>query len=142
MRALLAIVVLACAGCGASALHTHATVAAIASATMATTAPLVVAGCQERLAACADAACVESAGGQCRGAAAAHETMTSVVRAYIDALRVAVMVDEEGEVLPALLAALRALVAGWADLRAAVAPVGVTLPPLPPLALALTGGGS
>lgn len=129
------------AGCGASALHTHATVATIASATMATTAPLVVAGCEARLEACADPSCVEQAASECRAAHVAHETMTAVVRAYIDALRVAVMADE-GDVLPALLTVLRSVVAGWSNLRAAVAPAGVTLPPLPPLALTLTGGGS
>lgn len=129
------------AGCGASALRTHATVAVVASGTLASTAPLVAPACDAALAGCMrDEACVADIAGRCRVAAAAAESAIVGVRAYVDAVELAADADE-GAVLPVLLGALAALVRAWAGLAAALEPVGVTLPALPGVG-ALLGGAS
>lgn len=135
------LVALATQACGASALRTHATIAVVASGTLASTAPLVAPACDAALAGCRGAAaCVDDTAERCRVAAAATEGAIVGVRAYVDAVELAADADE-GAVLPVLLGALAALVRAWAGLAAALEPVGVTLPTLPGVD-ALLGGAS
>ena len=72
-------------------------------------------------------------------AGAAAEGALLATRGYIDAIEVASLADE-GLVLPALLALASALAARWAEVVAALAGVGVALPPLD--LGALLGGAS
>jgi len=127
-------------GCGASALRTHATIATIAAGTLASTAPLVAPACDAALAGCdGGAACIDSTAERCRVAAVAAEGALVATRGYIDAIDVASLADE-GLVLPALLSLASALAARWAEVVAALAGVGVTLPALD--LGALLGGAS
>lgn len=137
---LLALVCLPALGCGASALRTHATIATIAAGTLASTAPLVAPACDAALAGCdGAAACIDSTAERCRVAAVAAEGALVATRGYIDAIDVASLADE-GLVLPALLSLASALAARWAEVVAALAGVGVTLPALD--LGALLGGAS
>jgi len=130
----------ALAGCGASALRTHATIGAVAQVTMSSTRELVPAGCDAALTAChGDAECIDRTAGDCRTAATAYDSALAGVRAYLDAVQVAAMGDE-GLVLPALLVGLQSLAHLWESTRAALAGVGVSLPALPPIALELLAG--
>ena len=127
-------------GCGASALRTHATIATIAAGTLASTAPLVAPACDAALAGCdGAAACIDSTAERCRVAAVAAEGALVATRGYIDAIDIASLADE-GLVLPALLSLASALAARWAEVVAALAGVGVMLPPLD--IGALLGGAS
>ncbi len=117
-------------GCGASALRTHATIATIAAGTLASTAPLVAPACDAALAGCDGAAvCIDSTVERCRVATVAAEGALVATRGYIDAIDAASLADE-GLVLPALLSLASALAARWAEVVAALAGVGVTLPAL------------
>jgi hypothetical protein len=127
-------------GCGGSALRTHATIATIAAGTLASTAPLVAPACDAALSGCdGAAACIDSTAERCRVAAVAAEGALVATRGYIDAIDVASLADE-GLVLPALLSLASALAARWAEVVAALAGVGVALPPLD--LGALLGGAS
>ena len=136
----LAFVALLASGCGASALRTHATIATIAAGSLAATAPLVAPACDAALSGCdGQAACIDDTAERCRVAGAAAEGALLATRGYIDAIEVASLADE-GLVLPALLALASALAARWAEVVAALAGVGVALPPLD--LGALLGGAS
>ena len=130
------------AGCGASALRTHASIGTVAAVTVASTAPLVAPACDAALTAChGDAACIDRTGETCLAASRAHDGVRAGVSAYLDAIEVAALADE-GEVLPALATALRGLAALWEATRVALEPLHVDLPALPPAVVALLGGAS
>lgn len=140
--ALLVPLAIAVAGCGASALRTHATVGTVAAVTVASTAPLVAPACDAALTDChGDAACIDRTGATCLAASRAHDAARAGVTAYLDAIEVAALADE-GEVLPALATGLRGLAALWEAARVALAPLRVELPALPPVVLTLLGGAS
>lgn len=142
--ALLATLALAAplAGCGASALRTHATIATVASVTLGQAAPLVAPACDTALTACHGAVtCIDETAERCRAAAAAVEGLTIATRGYVDAIEVASLADE-GAALPALLSGLAALARGWAAAAALLDGLGVALPTLPAGVGALLGGAS
>lgn len=118
-------------GCGASALRTHATIATVASVAVASAAPAVPAACDAALTSCDGAQpCVDETAERCRVAARATDGLVAAVRGYVDAVEVATYADE-GQTLPALLAAWQGLVRLWPSVVAALGALGVTVPTLP-----------
>lgn len=129
--ALALLVVLGASGCGASALRTHATIATVASVAIAAAAPSVPAACDAALTTCrGEVACVTETAERCRVAARATDGLVAAVRGYVDAVEVASYADE-GQALPALLAAWSGLVRLWPTVVAVLAAIGVTVPALP-----------
>lgn len=129
---------LALAGCGSSALRTHSTIATIARVSVVTAGDAVALTCETALARCTDDACIERTGGDCRAAATAAEAAIAGVRAYVDVIEVAARADE-GQVGEALDLAVQAMARVYDSLRETLASLslGVTLPPLPPVAVAI-----
>jgi hypothetical protein len=130
---------IALTGCGASALRTHSTIATIARVSVVTAGDAVALTCETALARCgANAACVERTGGDCRTAATAAEAAIAGVRAYVDVIEVAARADE-GQIGEALDLALQAMARVYESVRETFASLslGVTLPPLPPVAVAI-----
>jgi hypothetical protein len=140
-RVLAPVLLVTLPACGASALRTHATIATVASSTIAATAPLATPACDAALTSCEGrSACIDETAQRCRVAAAALEAAASATRGYIDGIEIAALADE-GLAMPALLAALRALVRAWGEASATLAAIGIQLPSLP-LVGALIGGAS
>ncbi len=129
---------LALAGCGSSALRTHSTIATIARVSVVTAGDAVALTCETALARCTDDACIERTGGDCRTAATAAEAAIAGVRAYVDVIEVAARADE-GQIGEALDLALQAMARVYESVRETLAglSLGVTLPPLPPVAVAI-----
>jgi hypothetical protein len=125
-------------GCGSSALRTHSTIATIARVSVVTAGDAVALTCETALARCTDAACVERTWGDCRTAATAADAAIAGVRAYVDVIEVAARADE-GQIGDALDLALQAMARVYESVRETLASVslGVTLPPLPPVAVAI-----
>lgn len=130
--------VLALTGCGSSALRTHSTIATIARVSVVTAGDAVALTCETALARCTDDACIERTGGDCRTAATAAEAAIAGVRAYVDVIEVAARADE-GQIGEALDLALQAMARVYESVRETLAglSLGVTLPPLPPVAVAI-----
>jgi hypothetical protein len=112
-------------GCGASALRTHSTAASIASATIGDIDVRVAGACGVALSSCrGEATCREETVERCRVAAHAAEGLVASVRAYHDGITAATYADE-GEVLPALVAAWRGIRDAWPAIRAALIAIGL-----------------
>lgn len=112
-------------GCGASALRMHSTAASIASATIGDLDVRVAGACGVALSSCrGEAACREETAERCRVAAHAAEGLVASVRAYHDGITAATYADE-GEVLPALMAAWRGIRDAWPAIRAALTAIGL-----------------
>lgn len=116
---------LATQGCGASALRMHSTAASIASATIGDLDVRVAGACGVALSSCrGEAVCREETAERCRVAAHAAEGLVASVRAYHDGITAATYADE-GEVLPALMAAWRGIRDAWPAIRAALTAIGL-----------------
>ena len=142
--ALVSLALVLLAGCGASALRTHQTIATIARVSVVAAHPAIVSACETLMSRCTDDACLERVGHDCEAAAVARDTAHAAVRAYVDTIQIAAHADE-GRVAPALDLALSTLARVYDAAREAIArTTGYQLPELPPEALpilrALTAG--
>lgn len=148
----LVVLTLALTGCGASALRTHSTIATVARVSVVTAGEAIARTCEVALSRCTDEACIERTSADCTVAGTAAEAAIDGVRAYVDVIEVAALADE-GQVAASLDLAVQAMARLYEALRDALASLpslGVTLPPLPPIAVALlralaeqiTGGAS
>ena len=148
----LLVLALALTGCGASALRTHSTIATVARVSVVTAGEAIARTCEVALSRCTDEACVERTSADCTVAGTAAEAAIDGVRAYVDVIEVAALADE-GQVAASLDLAVQTMARLYNALRDALASLpslGVTLPPLPPIAIAvlralaeqLTGGAS
>lgn len=142
--ALVSLALVLLAGCGASALRTHQTIATIARVSVVAAHPAIVSACETLMSRCTDDACLERVGHDCEAAAVARDTAHAAVRAYVDTIQIAAHADE-GRVAPALDLALSTLARVYDAAREAIARMtGYQLPELPPEALpilrALTAG--
>lgn len=118
-------------GCGSSALRTHATIGAVAAATLASTHEGILRTCTAARESCRGAEpCLAIAHERCGVAADAQDTARDVVGVYLDAIEVAALADEGG-VLAALAGALEAAQRAWESLGHALGVLGVGLPQLP-----------
>lgn len=130
---------LALTGCGASALRTHSTIATVARVSVVTAGEAIARTCEAALSRCTDEACVERTSADCTVAGTAAEAAIDGVRAYVDVIEVAALADE-GQVAASLDLAVQTMARLYNALRDALASLpslGVTLPPLPPIAIAV-----
>lgn len=126
-------------GCGASALRTHSTIATVARVSVVAAGEAIARTCEVALSRCTDEACVERTSADCTVAGTAAEAAIDGVRAYVDVIEVAALADE-GQVAASLDLAVQTMARLYEALRDALASLpslGVTLPPLPPIAIAV-----
>ncbi|MBK8260244.1 MAG: hypothetical protein IPK80_02780 [Nannocystis sp.] len=130
----------ALAGCGPSALATHARVYAFAAVTLEASQASLVAACTSARDACSgDAACLADAEGECRAAALAQDATRDAVATYEGVIRAAALADS-GDVMGSLMVALSLAASAWASLGARLGDVGIALPALPAWVSGAIGG--
>lgn len=132
------IVVSTCAGCG-GLISAQARAATVATVALEGAHRLAIGHTEEALAACQDVPCVDAVEASMVPVATAHDVTRSVLSAWVDALRVAVVAGEDGDVVAALVTAASRLLSEWVRLVEALARVGVELPALPGFVLAAGG---
>lgn len=71
--------------------------------------------------------------------ATAHDATRAVLAAWVEALHVAVVAGEDGDVVMSLVTAAGRMLAEWSRLVSSLAVVGVELPALPGFVLAAGG---
>lgn len=120
------------AGCGASALRTHARVAVVASSALAVSHATLVETCTALRDSCAgDAACLAPHRERCEAAATAQDGARDAVDTYIGALEVAHLAGDGADVLGALMLALDVARRAWEGATRAFAALDIPLPALP-----------
>lgn len=132
-------------GCGASALSQHAAGTTVAIVAVRGADDAYLAHLQAAEDTCHDEACVHQARAEHAPAEAALDATRVAVLAWRDAVQVATDAEQSSDVLAALATAAARVLARWADLVAALHPLGVDLPTLPAALTALapvTGGAS
>jgi hypothetical protein len=130
----------ALAGCGPSALATHARVYAFAAVTLEASQASLVAACTSARDACAgEASCLADAESECRAAALAQDATRDAVATYEGVIRAAALADS-GDVMGSLMVALSLAASAWASLGARLADVGLSLPALPAWVSGAIGG--
>jgi hypothetical protein len=127
-------------GCGASALAVQARAATVATVALEGAHRMAMDVTETRLDACEDVACAEAVARDMAPVALAHEAARASLAVWVEALELARIAGEDGDVLSALLTAGARWLALWDPLAAALAGVGVEAPRLPPLVTGLLGG--
>lgn len=122
-------------GCGASAIRVHAEGAAISTVAIEGAQGVYLSELDRQMNACGDIACVEVTRSRLRTVETALDTADTAVRAWRDAIEVALVAEESPQLLDALLVAALRVLARWGDARTIAAPYGIDLP-----ALTLPGG--
>jgi ADP-ribosylglycohydrolase len=117
-------------GCG-GAISAQARAASVATVALEGAHRLAMDETRERLAACQDEPCVDGVERDLAPVALAHDAARATLAAWVEALRVAVVAGEDGDVVAALVTAASRLLSEWSALVAALARVGVEVPPLP-----------
>jgi hypothetical protein len=137
---LVAVTVWACSGCGASALQVQARAATVATVALEGAHRLAMDATEDRLDACETVACTQEVEQAMAPVALAHEAARVALVGWVEALRLAAVAGDDGDVLSALLTAGARWLSLWDPLAAALAGVGVEVPRLPPLVTGLLGG--
>jgi hypothetical protein len=135
-----AVVAWACSGCGASALQVQARAATVATVALEGAHRLAMDATETRLDACETVACTQEVEQAMAPVALAHEAARVALVGWVEALQLALVAGEDGDVVSALLVAAGRWLALWDPLAAALAGVGVEVPHLPPLVSGLLGG--
>lgn len=117
-------------GCGGSAVRLHAEGAAIATVAVEGAQGAYLERLDLAMGECADVACVERTRGDMRAVETALDVTDAAVRAWRDAVEVALVAHESDALLSALVTAGLRVLARWADARAIAAPYGLDLPAL------------
>lgn len=117
-------------GCGASAVRYHAEGAAIATVAVEGAQGAYLETLDRQMAACADVACIERTRGDLRAVETALDVTDAAVRAWRDAIEVALVAHESDALLSALVTAGLRVLARWADARAIAETYGLDLPEL------------
>jgi hypothetical protein len=128
-------------GCGASALQTQARAATVATVALEVAHRATMEETERRLEACGDVACTQDVERSMAPIALAYEAARVSLVGWVEALQVAAVAGDDGDVIAALLTAGARWLALWDPLAAALAGVGVEVPRLPPLVTGLLGGG-
>lgn len=130
-----------CSGCGASAIAVQARAATVATVALEGVHRVAMDETERRLDACADVACTQDVEQTMAPVALAYEAARVTLVAWVEALQVAQVAGDDGDVIAALLTAGARWLALWDPLAAALSGVGVEVPRLPPLVTGLLGGG-
>jgi hypothetical protein len=131
-----------CHGCGASAIRAQARAATIATVALEGVHRVTLAETHARLEACEDDACTVGVEADMAPIALAHDAARATLAGWVEALDVAVIAGDDGEVIAALVTAATRWLAQYSALAEALAGVGLHVPELPPFVLALAGGAS
>lgn len=127
-------------GCGAGALQVQARAATVATVALEGAHRLTMDETERRLEACLDVACIQDVERTMAPIALAYEAARVSLVGWVEALQVAQVAGDDGDVIGALLTAAGRWLALWDPLAAALAGVGVDVPLLPPLVTGLLGG--
>lgn len=133
---------LGASGCGASALQSQAVASTVAMRVVAATGDVVEAQEGAELAACADVACVDALHARYHEVSVALDSLRLGLLAWGAAIATAAEADAGGDVPSVVLDAARAALGLWPGVVAIAAQLGVSLPPLPAVLVALVGGAS
>lgn len=129
-----------CSGCGAGAIATQARAATIATVALEGVHRLAMTETERRLDECADVACTTDVETAMAPVALAYETTRAGLVAWTDAIRLAQVAGDDGDVLGALLVAAGRWLDLWPPLVAAFErATGLDVPDLPPLVSRLLG---
>jgi hypothetical protein len=135
-----ALVASMCGGCATSSIRLHAEGAAIATVAIEGAQGEYLAALDRAMGACTGDAdegdCITIARHSARPVETALDVADAAVRAWRDAIEVALLADESDALLSALVTAGLRVLARWQDVRAVAAPYGIDLP-----ALSLAGLG-
>lgn len=129
-------------GCGASALQQQAVYSTIGMRVEAAASDVVEAQAQADLDACPDVACVDALHEHYAPIVATLDSLRLALLAWGAAIATAAEADAGADVPTVVLDAARAALGLWPGVVSIAAQLGVTLPPLPPLLLALLGAAS
>jgi len=132
----------ACTGCGAGAIATQARAATIATVALEGAHRVALDVTDQRLAECGDEACAARVGETLAPVTLAYEAARAGLGTWVEAIRIAQVAGEDGDVVLALLTAAARWIADlWPPLVAALEDVAeVDLPELPPLVTGLLAG--
>lgn len=130
LTAILVGAALLASGCAASAVQLHAEGAAIATVAIEGAQETYLAALDARQATCSDEACIAANRAEMRPAETALDVADAAVRAWRDAVEVALVAHESDALLSALMTAGLRVLARWADARTIAAPLGFDLPAL------------
>lgn len=136
----LGVLALCLAGCGAGAIQVQARAATVASVALEGVHRVAMSETERRLDACADVACTQDVETSMAPIGLAYEAARVALVAWVEALQLAQVAGEDGDVLSALLTAGARWLSLWDPLAAALAGVGLEVPRLPPLVTGLLGG--
>lgn len=125
-------------GCG-GALAGQARAAAITTVALDGAHRMIVSTHEARSSACEDEACVLSVRESLRPVEVAHDAVRATLVAWVEALNIARLTGDSGDVLAAMVTAASRLLSEWHELAASFAGIGVELPELPDVVL-LAGG--
>lgn len=128
------------AGCGAGAIQVQARAATVATVALEGAHRMTMDETERRLDACTDVACTQDVERAMAPIALAHEAARVALVGWVDALQLAMVAGEDGDVISALLTAGARWLSLWDPLAAALAGVGLDVPRLPPLVSGLLGG--
>lgn len=133
---------LACTGCGAGAIATQARAATIATVALEGAHRVALNVTDQRLAECEDEACAARVGEALAPVTLAYEAARAGLGTWVEAIQIAQVAGEDGDVVLALLTAAARWIADlWPPLVAAIEDVAdVDLPELPPLVTGLLAG--
>lgn len=134
------VLALCLAGCGAGAIQAQARAATVASVALEGVHRVAMSETDHRLQACADAACTTEVESAMAPIVLAYEAARVALVAWVEALQLAQVAGEDGDVLAALLTAGARWLSLWDPLAAALAGIGLDVPRLPPLVTGLLGG--
>jgi hypothetical protein len=140
--ALAAIVAWTCSGCGASAIRVQARAATIATVALEGVQRVTMAETHARLSACQDDACTVAVEADMAPIALAHDAARATLTGWVEALDVAAIAGDDGDVIAALITAATRWLSEWSTLARVLAAIGLDVPELPPFLLALAGGAS
>ncbi len=127
-----------CAGCG-GALAAQARAAAISTVALEGAHRVIVETHEARSSTCEDEACVLAVRESMRPVEAAHDTVRATLVAWVEALNIARLTGDSGDVIAAMVTAASRLLTEWSRLAESFRAVGIDLPTLPDVVL-LAGG--
>lgn len=131
-------------GCGASGLRAQARAITVATVALEGVERGVEAYADDEMRACSDEPCIDAAevrlAEQLAPVGVALASTRSTLLVWVEALRLALVAGEDGDVLGALMTSAGRLVVEWGELARSLADAGLVAPVLPPLVLAAGGG--